>query len=288
MKKFIAIFSVAAMLFAFAACGKEEVPEEETTVEDVVENITEEEKTEVITEIVTNDEGETEVVTEIVTVEKEEETKKESEEKTEATNDTTKKESTAPQSKSEIIEYCNVALNKVKSSKAGYSKRAVMKINGNVAGLPQWLTSIFNSDKTTTMAKGKDNKDDFPAAGFEWSSKLRPQDVESATLKVNGTTYEIMIKLGNEKNPAIGTASSHGRVMSVIDAAGAADMVPGLKSVDMLYHDGYVHVKVDSKTGNVTFAELSATADCKANVSLLGEIEAEGIQSTETFTNFVW
>ena len=297
MKKLLAILMAMAMLFTFAACGGN--GEEETTTnpevtteapvngedevtEEAIEGETEKE-TEVVSEVVTNDEGETEIVTEVVT----------KEEKTTAKNEkpesTTKKEaSSVPQTKAEIIDYCSKALDRVKSEKAGYTKNGFMEVKGDVQGLPSWLVSIFTKNETTTMAKGSDNKGDFPAAGFDWSCKLRPQDVQSATIKVNGTTYEIMIKLGTEKNPAKGTASSYGRAVSVIDAAGAANMVPGLKSVDMTYHDGYIHAKIDSTTGNITYAQISAAADAKAVHSLLGEIQAKDITSTETYTNFVW
>ena len=189
--------------------------------------------------------------------------------------------------KAEIIDYCTIALDRVKSEKAGYTKNGHMEVKGDVKGLPSWLVSIFTKDETTTMAKGSDNTGDFPAAGYEWSCKLRPQDVESATIKVNGTTYEIMIKLGTEKNPAKGTASSYGRAVSVIDASEAAGMVPGLNSVDMTYHDGYIHAKIDSKTGNITYAQIAAAADASATIVAL-KVQAKDITSTETYTNFVW
>ena len=300
----------AAMLVSFAACGgnKEEettVAPEATTAENVAgdaaaEEETAEPETEIITEVVTNEEGETEIVTEVVT--KEATTKKaDKNDKTTAKKETTKKEEPkkttteaakvddpANWSKAEIIEYANTALDKVKSSRAGFTKRGVMNVNGDVSGLPSWLVNIFKKDNTETFAKGTDTTDIFPAAGFTWSSKLRPQDVEKATIKVNGSTYEIDIRLGTEKNPAKGTASSYGRAVSVIDASEAANMVPGLKAVDMTYHDGYTKITVDSKTGNITYAEISATADAKATVSVIGDVQAKDIKSTEYYTNFVW
>ena len=179
-------------------------------------------------------------------------------------------------------------MNKVKSAKAGYTKRGVMQINGDVSGLPSWLTSIFQKDNTTTMSKGSDNTNDFPAAGYSWSSKLREQDVKNATIRANGSVYEIRIDLPTEKNPGKGTSSSYGRAVSVIDAAEASGMVPGLKSVDMTYHDGYLKLKVDSRTGNMIEAEISATADAKASVAVIGDVQAKDIKSTEYYTKFAW
>ncbi len=300
MKKLSALLMAIIMLLTFAACGTNGNEEETTTNPEITteapvngeEGVTEEaiEGEEEVTEVVTNDEGEAvtdkdgDVVTEKVT-EKEEKTTDKKPEKT------TKKDTSddpASWSKAEIITYASKALDKVKSEKAGYTKHAFMEVKGDVEGLPQWLVSIFQNDKTTKMEKGAGNKDDFPAAGFDWSCKLRPQDVDSATIKVSGTTYEIMIKLGTEKNPAKGTASAYGRAVSVIDAAGAANMVPGLNSVDMTYHDGYIHAKIDSTTGNITYAQIAAAADAKANVAIIGDVQAKDITSTETYTNFIW
>ena len=43
-------------------------------------------------------------------------------------------------------------------------------------------------------------------------------------------------------------------------------MVPGIKSINMNYHDGYVYAKVDSKTGKLVAAEFSAAADIQASL----------------------
>ncbi|MBP3330931.1 MAG: hypothetical protein J6L89_08890 [Clostridia bacterium] len=277
MKKLLALLMAGAMLLSFAACGGNKEAEttaapEATTVADAAgEAAGEDETAEAETEIVTNEDGETEVVT------KEDNKKEDDGEKP-----------VSQWSKAEIIEYANTALNKVKSAKAGYTKRGVMQINGDVSGLPSWLTSIFQKDNTTTMSKGSDNTNDFPAAGYSWSSKLREQDVKNATIRANGSVYEIRIDLPTEKNPGKGTSSSYGRAVSVIDAAEASGMVPGLKSVDMTYHDGYLKLKVDSRTGNMIEAEISATADAKASVAVIGDVQAKDIKSTEYYTKFAW
>lgn len=304
MKKLSALLMAIIMLLTFAACGTNGSKEETTTNPEITteapvngeEGVTEEaiEGEEEVTEVVTDDEGEAvtdkdgDVVTEKVTEKEEKTTDKKNDKKPEKTTNKDTSVDPASWSKAEIITYASKALDKVKSEKAGYTKHAFMEVKGDVEGLPQWLVSIFQNDKTTKMEKGDGNKDDFPAAGFDWSCKLRPQDVQSATIKVSGTTYEIMIKLGTEKNPAKGTASAYGRAVSVIDAAGAASMVPGLNSVDMTYHDGYIHAKIDSTTGNITYAQIAAAADAKANVAIIGDVQAKDITSTETYTNFIW
>lgn len=202
---------------------------------------------------------------------------------------TTKKTANSAMSKAEIISYCNTALNKAKAAKVGYNKKMVREVKGSTDGISPSLIKLVAANKSTTMKKGSsDIKDDFPAAGYNWSSKLREQDVASATLKKNGKYYEIRLTLGREKNPAKGEASSYGRVMSVIDAAEAGNMVPGIKSINMNYHDGYVYAKVDSTTGKLVSAEFSAAADIQAKISIFGDVSVKDVVSTETFTNIVW
>lgn len=196
--------------------------------------------------------------------------------------------SSVPSSKAEIINYCNTALNKVKSSKPGYDKKYTMNIQGKATGAIDKIKGLVTKDEQETVAKGSNLNDSFPAAGYAWSSKLREQDVKDAQIKTNGQYYEITLKLGNETNPAKGEASSYGRVMSVIDANDAKGMLPGIKSITMNYHNGYVYAKIDSKTGNVVKAEFSAAADIKATIAIFGNIEVNDIVSTETFTNFKW
>lgn len=206
-----------------------------------------------------------------------------------SSKNTTKKTANSAMSKAEIISYCNTALNKAKAAKVGYNKKMVREVKGSTDGISPSLIKLVAANKSTTMKKGSaDIKDDFPAAGYDWSSKLREQDVASATLKKNGKYYEIRLTLGKEKNPAKGEASSYGRVMSVIDAAEAGNMVPGIKSINMNYHDGYVYAKVDSATGKLVSAEFSAAADIQAKISIFGDVSVKDVVSTETFTNIVW
>lgn len=202
---------------------------------------------------------------------------------------TTKPSANKQMSKAEIINYCNTALNKAKAAKVGYNKKMVRDVKGSTDGISPKLISLVATNKSTTMKKGSsDIKDDFPAAGYGWSSKLREQDVANATIKTNGQYYEIRLTLGKEQNPAKGEASSYGRVMSVIDAAEAGKMVPGIKSINMSYHDGYVYAKIDSKTGKLVSAEFSAAADIQAKIAIFGDVSVKDIVSTETFTNIVW
>ena len=184
------------------------------------------------------------------------------------------------------LNYFNTAVNKIKSQKVGYTKHHVMEVKGNVDGIPSWLVGLVTKNKTTTMAKGADNTDDFPVGGYNWVSKLTMNDIKDITFKQNGDNYEFYITLGQEKNPTKGN-SSYGRIFSVIDANGAAEMVGGaLKSITMIYHDGYAKAVINAKTGRVISAEFSASADIEASIKLVGDISAKDIISTESYTDF--
>lgn len=190
-------------------------------------------------------------------------------------------------SKKDIINYCNAALNKIKSAKAGFTKHYVMTVKGDVSGLPGWLVNLAKTDETTTVKKGESSNDAYPAAGYSWSSKLTESDVKQATLQKSGSKYIIKLTIVEEDNPAKGN-SHFGRCMSVLDANDVKAKSSLIKSADMHYYNGYIYAEIDTKTGNVIKSEASATADVKLNVSLLGDVEAKQIVSTETFTNFVW
>lgn len=210
-------------------------------------------------------------------------------EKTTAKNEekTTVKKSDAPQTKAEIISYCNKALNAVKSEKAGFTKKYVRNATGEMQGLPDWIKNIVKQDKTSTVKKGENSDDIFPAAGFSWSSKLRESDVKSYKFEQQGKYYIINLYLGNEKNPAAGETSTYGRCMSVVTVS-SAESIPGVSNADMDYHDGHVYAKIDSKTGRVVECEFSAAGDITAKVAVIGQVTINNIVSSETFTNFVW
>lgn len=195
--------------------------------------------------------------------------------------------STVPSTKDEIIKYCNTALNKIKTSKPGYNKHYVMTVKGDVSGLPSWLVSLAKTDETINVKKGQNSNDIYPAAGYTWSSKLTSADVKEATLKQSGSKYIIKLTIVDEDNPKKGN-SHFGRCMSVLEQSDVLAKSSLIKKASMHYYNGYIYAEIDSKTGNVTKSIASATADVKLNVSILGDVEAKQIVSTETFTDFVW
>ena len=100
----------------------------------------------------------------------------------------------------------------------------------------------------------------FPVENESWSSKLTADDVDSATVTDNGSTYEIVIKVkADEPSEATAHGQGHnGKVFSVImpsivtDNAGPATTF--IDDVKTGHKDGVIKVTVDKATGNVTHA----------------------------------
>lgn len=198
-----------------------------------------------------------------------------------------------PKTTAEIVTYYNAAANKIKTDKPGYTKKyAMQQFPGSQATLgktnvPSWLVKLISKNETTTVKKGSSSRDTYPAAGFDWASKLTAQYVQNATCTKSGSSYKIKITLKDETNPPVGKGG-YGTCMSVIDKAGAEKMVPlTIKSITMKYHSGYISATVDINTGRMTAAELSASCKMENMETSIGTINAD-IQSTETFTSFQW
>ena len=114
---------------------------------------------------------------------------------------TTKKTTTAPAklTTAQIINNYNAAVNKVISSKAGYSKTRSTKLNKLDAGALSNMSVVKDAvsgflgvgNKTYTNAKGKNE--------FMSNASLKAADVKSASYKLSGGkyTYTIVLKNGS-------------------------------------------------------------------------------------------
>ncbi len=202
MKKILALLLAAALLFSFAACGKEDTtPEESTTAaEDVVEDTTaapvEEDTTAAPVEEDTTAapvEGETEVAP----VEGE---------------TTVVEESTAPAAApataEEIVAYYNDAVNKAYAAKVGFNKERYTDNETLNAG---FLLKTFGDLVYSFMGIGAENKYTMDVTKGQWESDvphhylrkstLSTADITKATCTENNGKYTIKfnVKPGNSK-----------------------------------------------------------------------------------------
>ena len=202
MKKILALLLAVALLFSFAACGKEETPEETTTTtaaEEVVDTtaaIVEEETTAAV-------EDTTAAIAE-------EETTVASEETTVA--ETTVAEETtsaaAPATTDEIITYYNKAINDAYAAKVGFNKERYTDNEELNAG---FLLKTFGDLIYSFMGIGAENKYTMDVTKGQWEedvphhylrkSTLSAADVTKATCTENNGKYTIKfnVKPGNSK-----------------------------------------------------------------------------------------
>lgn len=119
------------------------------------------------------------------------------------------KKSGAPSTKAEIVKYYNDAMNKLHSSKAGFSKKRHTDL-GSLEGAEKIMSisvakdAVYNflgvGDKTFTNKKGE--------AKYLTNAALTEADVKSATCTPNGSTYTITLTLNDGKSSASDSGKS--------------------------------------------------------------------------------
>lgn len=170
---------------------KEEIPENNVNETETKEAETSEDETKV-------NEDETEVTTKL--------SEKENDKATE----------NKEMSKEEIVNLYNISVNRVKkeakSLTRNYKKLSslekYLKLPSAIQSLGKSAMEMFvkGTDEPQTWTKKEDIKIIFPVGKQDFSSHLTPDMVEKATCKDNGKTYEISMKLYDDKitSPAIG------------------------------------------------------------------------------------
>lgn len=268
-KKILAILMVLALVFAFAACGKEAQEETttETTTEATTETATEAESKEDASEAVTDESGEAA-----------------SEEETEETKEAGK----APETTEEIVTYFNEVINNAKSNSKSitlnYSK---ISLNGSCT-LPSSLNTImkllggadsFIGDQLAKNSKGTQviSKSAFPVENESYASKLTAADVSSATCTEADGKYTITITTlpdGKSANVVHGTGHAP-KAFNVILPGVVNDNIPSVATgiagtATMNYPASTVKVVVDVETGHVLTADY--TLKWTINFDKLGAI----------------
>ncbi len=319
MKKLLALLMAGIMLFAFAACGgNEDEPagsdETTTAAEDVVggdvieeETTAAEEETEEVTEVVTDASGEEvtdkegNAVTEVVTEEKEEEKTTKKQDTQKPTQATSKK----PESKAEVLEYYNKAVNSVKtgakSVKQHYSK---ISLNGKTT-LPGWIDvpmkilggadKFINDQLTKNSAgaatySGADIKAKFPVEGESYASVLTTSDIQSATCTEKDGIYTIkVVTKADPKSTTVKHGQGHSpKAFNVVLPAIVNDNIPGpvagaVGLAEMEYPASTATITVDAATGKV----LTALFDSKWTINF-AEVGVIIPFTTLTLFDIVW
>ena len=192
MKKILALLLAAVLVFSFAACGKNETPEETTTTTEALD----------VTEAPAN--AETQSASDAVsdpTVPVSADASAPDASTTEGTTAAPKIEK-APETKAEIIAVYNNAVNSAFDAKAGFNKERMTdneKLDAGVAlkafkGLVYKFMGVGAENKyTETVTKGKWDSD--AKRHYLRKSTLTEADVTNATCTANGNQYTIVLNV---------------------------------------------------------------------------------------------
>lgn len=310
MKKILAILLAAALLFSFAACGKEDTTAEDTTtaaaedVETTVADAIEEETTiaDAAEETTAADAEATTVAdAEATTVAGEEATTAANAETTATAVATTAAAMKAPQTKAEILAAYNNAVNSAYNAKAGFDKeRYADNANLDAKGALSALTDVVytfmgigeGNEYTEKVEKGKWDSD-LPHHYLR-KSTLTEADLTNATCKESGGKYTIVlsVKGGTSKG-----SKDEKFTKAPIDKCGicvgdedkgyydhktgpviydALDDIYGSAIIEESYDNAKVTAVVDAATGHIVSLTVEYDITCSINVGIVGSGNATG------------
>ncbi len=265
----VSVILVFSMLFA-TSCGKADAPEVTTGAEtESTSSSAGEIQQTPSDETVSLPEGQTEAATEDVS---------------------TEAALVLPEDIEGIVALFNESANRIKTEATKVTKNFEKRYNDSSKLIvPDALMSTADKMMSTFM---KDDTDPIVYATKEeivaeyivpdqnYVSKLTADAVKEAECTDKGDTYEIYIKLKDEKNPTAGKGV--GSVCDVIEAHEIADKAPSmLQEMSTYYYNCTIKVTVDKATGRVTHAVYSTPLVMHMIVNLFGTHE---VQAGITFT----
>ncbi len=196
---------------------------------------------------------------------------------TEAVTETTV-QPTSPQTVAEIVELFNKSANRIKPEATkvtkNYEKRIVddeqLVVPESLESTAKSLMDTFMKDDTEPIVYStrEEINSEFLVPGQSYVSRLTADAVAGATCTDKGETYEICIKLKNEKNPTAGKGV--GAVCDVIEAAEVAEKASFVEEFSTEYYNCEVKVTIDKATGRVVHAIYKTPLLLKVRVNLFG------------------
>lgn len=193
-------------------------------------------------------------------------------------------ESDIPTSTEEIVALFNKSANKIKTDATkvvkNYEKRVV---NEDKVDLPDALEKrgrdmikTFMSDDTEPIAYDtkEEIRSEYIVPDQDYVSKLQPSTVLKATCVDNGSTYEIYLKLKEERNPRAGSGVA--AVCDVIEPHEVADKnIPFIEKFEASYYNCEIKATIDKETGRMIHTYYSTPVVLDITVNLLGTHEAK-------------
>ena len=281
LTKFIAIFlALSVVIFtALTGCKKDEPvnnPDTETTTnvssdntEDTTKKEDDKSQDKAEENEASSEEAETDATEETKADANEDETKK-SEKPSE--KETGKATDSKEMSKEEIVKLYNTSVNRVKKEakeltrnyKKLSSVQKYLKLPSSLQTLGSSAMEMFvkGTDEPQSWAKKEDIKIIFPVGKQDFSSHLTADMVGKATCKDNGKTYEITLKLYDDKitSPAIG--KGYAGVFNTVTASVFEEInIPTVtyETVNVNGIDGSITCTIDKASGRVTKANYKNT-----------------------------
>lgn len=202
-------------------------------------------------------------------------------------------EAAVPQTVEEIVEFFNKSANRIKpeASKVtkNYEKRIVdedqLVFPKSLESAAKGLMDTFMKDDTEPIVYDtrEEITSEYIVPEKEYVSRLDPKYVENATFTDKGDTYEIYIKLKNEKNPVSGEGI--GAVCDVIEAHEVAEKASFIEEFSTEYYNCEVKVTVDKATGRVVHSWYSVPLVLKVRVNMFGtHSAAAGLTFVKDYT----
>lgn len=216
-----------------------------------------------------------------------------------------------PSSKADIAAYYNTAINKVISSKAGFSKKRVTSLSNLDGGALLKMDIVVNEVNKFLGVGTVDYKNTKGKAGEMSKASLTANDITSATCKQSGDNYVITMTLKNGTSKASGSGASDTNAIgrtgvycgtgdkTAFDYKNASNIHTGINNIDnggveSVVEDNKnvkVTATVNSKTGNLVSLNISYDWHVEmTNVKYILTIKsASGDAKTSVaFSNFVF
>lgn len=284
-KKIIAILLALSFVFAFAACGGKTEDTTTTTAETTADPFAEVDDT---TAAPAAEDSTAAPAAEDTTAAGAEDTTAASQAAdatTAAASESTTAAAAMPQTKEEIVNYFNTAINAVKpNAKSITRKYSKITLNGTpvfpssinnilklLGGAEEFLSEqLAKNSKGEETYKGDQIKAVFPVEGESYSSKLTVADVKEAKIVEKDGKYIIRITtVADGKSDSIKHGQGHApKAFNVVLPGVVNDNIPGVAAgmvgtATMNYPSSTVTVTVDPATGRV----LNADYDLKWTIN---------------------
>ncbi len=199
-----------------------------------------------------------------------------------ATKPETTEKSDSPMTVEEIVNLFNKSANKIKTDAVkvvkNYEKRIVNEdkfvLPAGLEDTAKSMISTFMSDDTEPIVYDtkEDIRNEYIVPEQDYVSKLQPSTVLKATCTDKGSTYEIYLKLKDEKNPRAGGGVA--AVCDVIEPHEVSEKVSFIKRFDASYYNCEIKATIDKATGRMTHTLYSTPVVLDITVNLFGTHDA--------------